>query len=53
MRELTFNELCSIDGGLEKCEMSTATKVEIAVIFAVSPLMGVAAIASYYSKRDC
>lgn len=53
MRELTVNEFFSIHGGLQSCEMSTATKVEMAIIFAVSPLMGVAALASYYSVREC
>ncbi|WP_162433852.1 hypothetical protein [Pseudoxanthomonas koreensis] len=53
MRELSIDDLHAVSGGLEKCEMSTATKVELTVITVISPLIGLAAIAAYYANRDC
>ena len=37
----------------EKCEMSEPTKVQMAVLVLVSPVMGVAALATYWAHRDC
>ncbi|WP_170288194.1 hypothetical protein [Marilutibacter maris] len=53
MYELRDADISAVGGGLEKCEMSTATKVEMAVVAAVSPIMGAAALAAYYASRDC
>lgn len=53
MRELFADEVDSISGGLEKCEMSTATKVQLGIVTAVSPLMGIGFVAMYYAARDC
>ena len=53
MRLLSFDECQVAGGGLEKCEMSEPTKVQMAVLVLVSPVMGVAALATYWAHRDC
>ena len=53
MRLLSLDECQAAGGGVEKCEMSEPTKVQMAVLVLVSPVMGVAALATYWAHRDC
>ena len=53
MRDLSSDECRVAVGGLEKCEMSDATKVQMTVLVLVSPIMGLVAISTYWAHRDC
>ena len=53
MRVLSCDECQVAGGGLEKCEMSEPTKVQMVLLVVVSPVMGVAALAAYWAHRDC
>lgn len=51
MRELTVNEVEQVDGA--GCQMSSTSKVELAVLSIISPLLGIGFLGMYYSTRDC
>jgi hypothetical protein len=53
MYDLCLNEVECVEGGLAKCEMSTATKVQLTVLGAFNPLLGLGFVAMYYAARDC